>query len=128
MKTHFLRTLFFAGTALSLHLSHLHVGRFSNALKSRNEDAETSPPEQFLVGTPVELQSSISDRDASSGPILASRATPAQSAEYTALVTSHHNLHRANHSAPALGYSSSLAGYAYTVASSCKFAHNLCVY
>lgn len=37
----------------------------------------------------------------------------------------HHNIHRTNNSAPAMTWGSTYAGYAATVAASCKFAHDL---
>jgi hypothetical protein len=36
----------------------------------------------------------------------------------------HHNLHRSNHSAPAMSWDSEIAGYAQQVADSCVFAHD----
>ncbi|KAI1339171.1 scp-like extracellular protein [Xylariaceae sp. FL0016] len=37
----------------------------------------------------------------------------------------HHNLHRANHSAPEMTYSDKFAGYAANTAATCKFAHDM---
>jgi len=45
--------------------------------------------------------------------------------DYASTALYGHNIHRANHSAPALTYNNQLAGYAATVAASCVFAHDL---
>jgi hypothetical protein len=45
--------------------------------------------------------------------------------DYPSTVLFHHNLHRANHSAPAQSYDNTLASYAASVAASCTFAHNI---
>jgi len=44
---------------------------------------------------------------------------------YKSAVLYHHNVHRANHNAPALTYNDELAGYAATVAAKCVFGHDL---
>jgi hypothetical protein len=49
-------------------------------------------------------------------------ATPS---DYASTVVYHHNIHRRNHSSPDVVNDATLAGYAATVASSCKFAHDL---
>jgi uncharacterized protein YkwD len=51
----------------------------------------------------------------------AGQATPGN---YADAVVAHHNAHRANHSAPALSWDSSLADTAYKIASSCVYAHD----
>lgn len=49
----------------------------------------------------------------------------ADTSDYIKAALSGHNIHRANHSAPALTYNTQLAGYAAEVAASCNFAHDL---
>lgn len=70
-----------------------------------------------LAGAPASTSSSVKAA-ASSAPA----ATPSDMAS-TAVY--HHNIHRANNSAPAMTWGDTYAGYAATVAASCKFAHDL---
>jgi len=59
----------------------------------------------------------------------AAAASPAAAkpTSYSQIAVYHHNLHRANHSSPDLKWSDSLASTAATIASSCKYAHNVAV-
>ncbi|KAK6425377.1 hypothetical protein LTR95_016272 [Oleoguttula sp. CCFEE 5521] len=59
-----------------------------------------------------------------SSPAAAS-AYSATPTDYAGKVVLHHNLHRANHSAPALEWSQSLADTASKIAQSCVYAHNV---
>lgn len=79
---------------------------------------------------------SVSDRKVIKGtPISVTKATAVQTVanralasptDYPSTVLYHHNIHRANHTGTnPMTYSTTLAGYAAQVASSCKFAHNL---
>ncbi|PGG95316.1 hypothetical protein GX51_08253 [Blastomyces parvus] len=52
---------------------------------------------------------------------------PSYGNDYQSKVLYHHNIHRANHSAPALSWSGELAGYANTIASRCVFEHDTSV-
>ncbi|KAI1092779.1 PR-1-like protein [Rostrohypoxylon terebratum] len=45
--------------------------------------------------------------------------------DFISVAIQHHNLHRSNHSAPAVGWSDELAGYASNTAATCKFAHDM---
>ena len=45
--------------------------------------------------------------------------------DYKDQCLTHHNIHRTNHSAPALTWSDSLASTAQKIASSCKFEHDV---
>ncbi|KAK3937603.1 putative scp-like extracellular protein [Diplogelasinospora grovesii] len=58
---------------------------------------------------------------AASSPALASPTDFASTALY------HHNIHRFNHSAPALTWGESYASYAATIAANCVFQHNMTV-
>ena len=65
-------------------------------------------------------------------PSPAAAAGPAPAAvgasnAYQSTVLNHHNLHRANHSAPPLVWSEDMASIAQTEAQVCTFAHNLAV-
>lgn len=48
----------------------------------------------------------------------------ARAPSYQSLVLTHHNVHRSNHSASAMGSNYAMAVYAYQWASQCNFAHN----
>ncbi|KAK7725880.1 hypothetical protein SLS63_007872 [Diaporthe eres] len=52
-------------------------------------------------------------------------ASAAKPSDLASTAVYHHNIHRANNSAPAMTWGSTYAGYAATVAASCKFAHDL---
>lgn len=59
-------------------------------------------------------------------PSAASPVAPAASpSDLASTAVYHHNIHRTNNSAPAMTWGSDYAGYAATVAASCKFAHDL---
>ncbi|KAL1866515.1 hypothetical protein Daus18300_006750 [Diaporthe australafricana] len=58
-----------------------------------------------------------------SAPVQA--AASAAPSDLASTAVYHHNIHRTNNSAPAMTWGSSYAGYAATVAASCKFAHDL---
>ena len=45
--------------------------------------------------------------------------------DFKQAVLDHHNIHRANHSAPALTWDDTLAGYAENTANTCVFAHDM---
>lgn len=87
-------------------------------------------PEVQIVGTPLTDSTPVLIRDTHLH-LLAERATYAPSAipsDYAAKVLMHHNIHRWNHTAVNMTYSSTLAGYAQTLASSCSYGHNTYVF
>ncbi|CAK7215264.1 hypothetical protein SBRCBS47491_002423 [Sporothrix bragantina] len=53
------------------------------------------------------------------------QAASSQPTDFGSTAVYHHNLHRSNHSAPAVSWNSDLASYAATVAATCVFAHDL---
>ena len=59
----------------------------------------------------------------SEAPAQPTASAPA-SGSYQDTVLHHHNIHRANHSAPDIQWSSSLASTAQKIAASCNYAHN----
>jgi uncharacterized protein YkwD len=61
----------------------------------------------------------------SDDPAPATSAAPAADSSYQSTILYRHNAHRANHSASALVYNNTLAGYAKVLADRCKFAHDL---
>lgn len=72
-----------------------------------------------LAGAPASTSSTSSVKAAASSAPAAAPSDMASTAVY------HHNIHRANNSAPAMAWGDTYAGYAATVAASCKFAHDL---
>lgn len=75
-----------------------------------------------LAPTPTSTSTSVAVATPSAATQAAASAAPSDLAS-TAVY--HHNIHRTNNSAPAMTWGSSYAGYAATVAKSCKFAHDL---
>ena len=71
--------------------------------------------------------SSISSTSSASTSVKAatSSAPAATPSDLASTAVYHHNIHRTNNSAPAMTWGSTYAGYAATVAASCKFAHDL---
>jgi hypothetical protein len=66
---------------------------------------------------------------AAAGAAKASPANPnaavPSGTDWKSIVLYHHNVHRLNHSAAALTYDSTMESYAFTVANSCKYGHDL---
>lgn len=64
----------------------------------------------------------------SEAPVTSEAAAPAPTSGrptgYADLVLRHHNVHRANHSAPALVWDENLAAIAREIGSSCEYKHN----
>ncbi|KAI6089164.1 PR-1-like protein [Hypoxylon rubiginosum] len=52
-------------------------------------------------------------------------AAPTGTSDYANVAVARHNIHRSNHSAPALTWSDKLAGYAANTAATCVFAHDM---
>jgi uncharacterized protein YkwD len=89
-----------------------------------------TPP--AVVTTPAEVPSPIVAAAPTTYAAPEPTPTPAAAApsapsddSYEGTVLYHHNVHRANHSAPDVTYNDEIAGYAAQVAKSCKFAHDL---
>ncbi|OBT65412.1 hypothetical protein VE03_06103 [Pseudogymnoascus sp. 23342-1-I1] len=86
--------------------------------------ATTQAPQQAAVvestPTPVEAAPVVAQTTEASAAAVASPAT----GDYKSAVLYHHNVHRTNHSAPALTYDDTLAGYAAQVAKTCVFKHD----
>ncbi|KJR86124.1 SCP-like extracellular protein [Sporothrix schenckii 1099-18] len=62
---------------------------------------------------------------AASTPAASGSNSNSQPSDFGSTAVYHHNLHRSNHSAPAVSWNSDLASYAATVAATCVFAHDL---
>ncbi|KAL6866819.1 CAP domain-containing protein [Trichoderma novae-zelandiae] len=58
-------------------------------------------------------------------PAPSSAPAPAPGNDYGSIMVNQHNVHRANHSAPALEWDNTLAGYAQITAQGCVFAHDM---
>jgi uncharacterized protein YkwD len=63
-----------------------------------------------------------------SSPAAAPASSPAASSggsDYQSAIVNEHNIHRANHSSPALEWDDTLAGFAQITAAGCVFAHDM---
>jgi len=58
-------------------------------------------------------------------PTTTAAAAVASPTDYISTALYHHNVHRANHSAPDVTWSDTLAGYAAITAQKCVFAHDM---
>ncbi|KAL1908937.1 hypothetical protein Sste5344_005294 [Sporothrix stenoceras] len=83
--------------------------------------ATTAAP---AVVAPQAAQAPAEVESSSPAPAATTAASSAPS-DFGSTAVYHHNLHRSNHSAPAVSWDSDLADYAATVAASCVFAHDL---
>lgn len=75
------------------------------------------------VTTSVAAVQSSSDTSAGNGPVPAT--LDADGTLYQEIVLTHHNVHRANHSAPALTWNATLAQYAKEQAMTCIYSEDL---
>ncbi|CAK7273143.1 hypothetical protein SEPCBS119000_005493 [Sporothrix epigloea] len=83
----------------------------------------SSPAAQATTATAS--SSDVGTSQAGSSQAGSSKATSSEPTDFASTAVYHHNLHRSNHSAPAVSWNTDLASYAATVAASCVFAHNL---
>lgn len=102
-------------------------GRWGNWGGWRGKSSEAAPTSE-IVAVPTAAASTWSQWSsqpaASSAPV-AQPSAPAQDLSgYAAPILQQHNIHRANHSAPALVWDDNLASIANEIASSCVYAHN----
>jgi hypothetical protein len=67
----------------------------------------------------------VVDSTPAPAPVPATSAAPAADSSYEGTILARHNAHRSNHSASALVYNNTLAGYAKTTAEKCIFAHDM---
>lgn len=84
------------------------------------EVAAKPSPKPAPAPSPSPKPAAASPAASSSGSSSSSGATDYQSA-----MLNEHNIHRANHSAPALEWDDQLAGFAHITASTCVFAHDM---
>ena len=84
----------------------------------------TSPPETTDAPSPVKVTSSPSANNDNTLPTTAVPNLDSGSEIYKGLAAQHHNVHRQNHSVPALTWNDTLASYAETIAKSCVYAHD----
>lgn len=91
--------------------------------------ATSESPVVVASSSVASVQSSSVVATASTVPSSASGTCPDASSatDYISTVLYHHNIHRCNHSAPALTYNEEIAGYAATLAATCNFHHDLSV-
>lgn len=81
------------------------------------------PPPKSATTTTASVPPSASATGAGASVAAPSASAP-PTTDYIGTALWHHNVHRANHSAPALVHNATLAGYAATVAAKCVFAHD----
>lgn len=60
-------------------------------------------------------------------PAQATNQVPAEGDSFQSEALYHHNIHRSNHSSPAVSWNPEIAGYAGNTAATCKFAHDMYV-
>ncbi|KAH8164201.1 hypothetical protein CIB48_g4065 [Xylaria polymorpha] len=58
-------------------------------------------------------------------PAQATNQVPAEGDSFQSEALYHHNIHRSNHSSPAVSWNPEIAGYAGNTAATCKFAHDM---
>lgn len=73
----------------------------------------------------ADLAAAPASTSSSSVKAAAPSAPAAKPSDLASTAVYHHNIHRTNNSAPAMSWGDAYAGYAATVAASCKFAHDL---
>lgn len=77
---------------------------------------------------PVEtpnVQVAAATSSTSSSTTVASAASSASATDFASVAVYHHNVHRANNSAPDVTYSETLAGYALQLSQGCVFEHDV---
>ncbi|CAK7565370.1 MAG: hypothetical protein SEPTF4163_003286 [Sporothrix epigloea] len=84
---------------------------------------ESSLPALKATTAKASPSDSISSQ-AGSSKAGSSEAGSSEPTDFASTAVYHHNLHRSNHSAPAVSWNTDLASYAATVAASCVFAHD----
>lgn len=79
-----------------------------------------------VYSSPAPVYSAPAPVYSSPAPVKVSSAAPAGAAptDYQSTVLYHHNIHRANHSAPDVQWDADLESSAATIAASCVYAHN----
>ena len=93
------------------------------------ETPTPTPTPEAPVTTQAPVQDATPVESTTAAPVVATTSSAAPVAspasdDYKSVVLYHHNVHRTNHSAPALTYDDTLAGYAATLAKTCVFAHD----
>lgn len=87
--------------------------------------APTTTPQAAKAAAEVQVTTSSSAAAEVQSTSSSSSAAAASPTSFADIAVYQHNIHRANHSAPDVTYGDTYAGYAATVAASCKFAHDL---
>lgn len=91
---------------------------------------DPTPSYTPVVETPnVQVAAAVTTTSSSSATVAATTTTSAAASssptDFAGIATWHHNVHRANHSAPDVTYSETLAGFAATLSSRCVFEHDV---
>jgi uncharacterized protein YkwD len=93
------------------------------AAPSPSTPAVQAPPPVQDVPSPVDTQPAPAQTTNAAPPPAAT--TPAASNSYSQIVVDQHNVHRANHSSPAMTWSQSLADTALKIAQTCVYGHSM---
>jgi uncharacterized protein YkwD len=107
----------------------------TNTVKHHHKASTPAAPVVTVTSTPAAYSSvSVYTPSVQAAPVAsttaASSAAPVATAassapnDYAQAVVDHHNVHRANHSAPSLVWDAGLAATALKIAQSCNYAHD----
>ncbi|CAD0024323.1 unnamed protein product [Aureobasidium pullulans] len=102
--------------------SRLSSATFSTATKSSSSLSKSSSTSSL---TKVSLSTLISVAKTSIQASTTAAAPAGKATTYQQRVVDHHNVHRANHSAPALTWDTDLANTAAKIAATCVYAHSM---
>ncbi|KAI9716910.1 MAG: hypothetical protein M1812_005059 [Candelaria pacifica] len=95
-----------------------------DASSTASTTTSTTPSITPTSTTPSVTLTSVTPSSTASSTSSAAAAPAGYGSDYQSKALNAHNLHRANHSASALTWSSDLASTAAKIASSCNYAHN----
>lgn len=96
-----------------------------SVVSSTPSESTTSSSASASSTSTVPVSSSSSTSSTSTSTTDATSQPTGSLSPYAAPILLQHNLHRANHSAPALVWNDTLASIAQEIAASCKYAHNV---
>lgn len=88
-------------------------------------ETTTEAPVVTTTETPVVETTAAAEVEPTTTAAAVAAATPS---DFASTAVYHHNIHRANNSAPDVTWGDTYATYAQSVSASCKFAHDLYVY
>ncbi|KAM0476815.1 hypothetical protein ACHAPX_006241 [Trichoderma viride] len=95
------------------------------AVKSSPKPSPKPSPSPVAASPVAASPVAASPKPAASSPAANSSNSSSGSNDYQSAMLDEHNIHRANHSAPALEWDDQLAGFAHITAAGCVFAHDM---